>query len=288
MYAAKNANKGCWRVFEPAMLDALLERHQLQEALVLAVERDEFLVYYQPIVDLVDGSLHGAEALARWRLADGSFVPPNRFIPLAEDTGLIHEIDRRILRQACEHAVCWLDQLPAESTFTLHVNLSARELHRPDLVPEIARTLAETGFPAERVTLEITETGLGQDADAAIDQLGRLSSLGVHLAIDDFGTGYSSLAYLRRMPVDVLKIDKTFTDELAGTADDAPLAEAVVALARSLRMHTVAEGIEEADQAGRLLALGCRYGQGFHFARPLPAEHMDKLLQARTSERLTV
>jgi diguanylate cyclase (GGDEF)-like protein len=280
MYAAKNAQKGCWRVFEPAMLTALLERHQMQAALVEAVERDEFTVYYQPIVDLVDGAVHGAEALARWQRADGSFVAPERFIPLAEDTGLIGEIDRRVFRQACTQAARWQELLPGGTPFSLHVNLSARHLHRPELVDDIGKTLADTGMPADRVTLEITETGLGQDADAGIEQLRALSRLGVHLAIDDFGTGYSSLAYLRRMPVDVLKIDKTFTDELADAAETTPLAQVVVALATALHMHTVAEGIECPGQADRLLALGCRYGQGFHYSRPLPAEAMGELLAA--------
>jgi diguanylate cyclase (GGDEF)-like protein len=280
MYAAKNAHKGCWRSFEPAMLTALLERHQMQAALVEAVEQDEFTVYYQPIVDLVDGAVHGAEALARWRRADGSFVPPERFIPLAEDTGLIGEIDRRVFRQACAQAARWQAGLPAGTPFALHVNVSARQLHRRDLVDDIGKTLADTGLPADRVTLEITETGLGQDADTGIEQLRSLSRLGVHLAIDDFGTGYSSLAYLRRMPVDVLKIDKTFTDELADATENTPLAQVVVALATALHMRTVAEGIEDPGQADRLLALGCRYGQGFHYSRPLPAEEMAELLAA--------
>jgi diguanylate cyclase len=281
MYAAKGAHKGCWRVFQPEMLASLLRRHELQAALVRAIQRDEFIVHYQPIVDLVDGTVQGAEALVRWQRADGAFVTPAQFVPLAEDTGLISDIDRSVLRQACHQAGRWRAELPPQMPLTMHVNVSARQLHRPGLVDEVRRTLWESGLPAECLTLEITESGLGQDAEAAIERLGELSRLGVHLAIDDFGTGYSSLAYLRRMPVDVLKIDKSFVDELAGDASDgAPLAQAVIALAATLGMRTVAEGIEEGVQARRLVEMECRYGQGYHFGRPMPAERMGELLRS--------
>jgi predicted signal transduction protein with EAL and GGDEF domain len=277
MYAAKHAGKGGWCVFRPGMLLALLSRHRMQAALAEAVTRDEFVVHYQPIVRLADGAVHGAEALVRWRRPDGRLMPPGQFIPLAEETGLVGQIDRLVLRRACEQAARWGAELPGGDTFSLHVNLSARELHRRDLVTDVARTLDDSGLPAERLTLEITESGLGQDHDGAIDRLRELTRLGVHLAIDDFGTGYSSLAYLRRMPVDVLKIDKAFTAELNGDGVT-PLAQAIIALAAALHLDTVAEGVEDSDQAARLLALGCGYGQGFHYAAPLPAEEIAALV----------
>jgi EAL domain-containing protein (putative c-di-GMP-specific phosphodiesterase class I) len=163
-------------------------------------------------------------------------------------------------------------------TFAMHVNLSARQIHRPDLISDVAAALRKSRIPAERLTLELTESALGTDHQAAARQLDRLSQLGVHLAIDDFGTGYSSLAYLRSMPVDVLKIDKSFTEELRADTGSAPLAQAVIALASALRMRTVAEGIEDPTQARRLLALGCQHGQGYHYARALPADQMGALL----------
>jgi EAL domain-containing protein (putative c-di-GMP-specific phosphodiesterase class I) len=184
-----------------------------------------------------------------------------------------------VLNQACRQARSWWGIPAAGRPFALHVNLSARHLHRPDLVHDVAEALHESDLPADQLTLEITESGLGHNHEAAIERLGELGRLGVHLAIDDFGTGYSSLAYLQRMPVDVLKIDKTFTDELSLGAPPAPLVQAVIALAAALGMQTVAEGIEGPAQAQRLLALGCRYGQGFHYAEPLSADQMEDFLR---------
>jgi diguanylate cyclase (GGDEF)-like protein len=281
MYTAKRADPGGYRVFDPTMFADLLDRHRMRAALANAVERAEFVVHYQPIVDLADGTLCGAEALVRWRGPAGELIAPGQFIPLAEEAGLITEIDRWVLREACGQVARWLAELPAGGTgFGLHVNLSARQLHRPDLALDVDRVLREHGIPPQRLTLEITESGLGHDRQAAVEQLRALAELGVHLAIDDFGTGYSSLSYLRHLPVDVLKIDKTFTDELRDVATGPPLAQAVIALAAALGMSTVAEGIEEPGQAGRLLALGCRYGQGFHYGEALPAGEMGAMLRS--------
>ncbi len=284
MYAAKSSRKGGWRVFEPAMLTALVARHRLQAALVQAVERDEFVVFYQPIVNLADGSVLGTEALVRWRRPDGRLVEPGQFIGLAEETGLVTEIDRRVLALACAQVACW--DAAGGDQLALHVNVSARQLHRADLVADVAHVLAESGLAPGRLTLEITESGLGGDPEAAIGRLVDLAAMGVHLAIDDFGTGYSSLAYLRRMPVDVLKIDKTFVAELA-VDGYAPLAQAVVALAHTLGMQTVAEGIDQPTQVPRLQALGCRHGQGFLFAKPLPAAEMAALVHAPAGQPVT-
>jgi diguanylate cyclase (GGDEF)-like protein len=279
MYAAKRAERGGYRAFDPVLLRDLVHRHRLRAALADAVEQARFVVYYQPIVDLADGAVRGAEALVRWRGPAGDLIAPDEFIPLAEETGLIAEIDRWVLREACGQAARWLADLADGDPFTLHVNLSARQLHRPDLAADVDRALRENGIRADRLTLEITESGLGHDQQTAIEQLHRLSDLGVHLAIDDFGTGYSSLSYLRYLPIDVLKIDKTFTDELRGGASSPPLAQAVIALATALGMYVVAEGIEEPAQADRLLQMGCRYGQGFHYGQALPAEQMGGVLR---------
>ncbi|HET8661515.1 MAG TPA: EAL domain-containing protein [Micromonosporaceae bacterium] len=285
MYAAKDEHKGGWRFFEPAMLTAVMRRHRLRAALADAVARSEFAVFYQPIVDLLDGSVHGAEALVRWQSPGAAIASPGEFIPLAEETGLVVEIDRFVLDTACREAARW-PVAPGGRPLSLHVNLSARHLHRRDLVDDVARALRDSGLSPDRLTLEITESGLGQDHEGAIDRLGELVRLGVHLAIDDFGTGYSSLAYLRRMPVDVLKIDKAFTGELSGTVV-APLAQAVIALAAALGMETVAEGVEEPVQVERLLVLGCRYGQGYHYGRPMSAGQMADLLCVAFEAALT-
>jgi EAL domain-containing protein (putative c-di-GMP-specific phosphodiesterase class I) len=176
--------------------------------------------------------------------------------------------------------VGWRAHSTTGKAFALHVNLSARQLHRPDLVTDVDLALRESGLPAERLTLEITESGLGHDHDGAIERLSGLKRLGVQLAIDDFGTGYSSLAYLRRMPIDVLKIDKTFIDELLDETVTTPLAQVVVAFAAALNLETVAEGIERPMQAARLVDFGCRLGQGFHFAHPLTGDQMAALLES--------
>jgi diguanylate cyclase (GGDEF)-like protein len=278
MYVAKKSHKGGWRLFAPTMLEDLLHRHRTRAALALAVEQNEFVVHYQPIINLVDGTVHGAEALVRWRRPCGDLVLPDQFIPLAEETGLVSEIDRLVLVEACHQAARWLARLSDDNGFTIHVNLSARQLHRPELISDVGNALRDSGVPAERLTLEITESGLCTDHATAIRQLDKLTDLGVHLAIDDFGTGYSSLSYLRSMPVDVLKIDKSFTAELLDTDGTAPLAQAVIALATALSMQTVAEGIEDPAQASRLLDLGCRHGQGFHYAKALPPDQMGTLL----------
>jgi diguanylate cyclase (GGDEF)-like protein len=280
MYEAKSAQKGGWRVFEPEMLERLLDRHRMRAALAQAVARAEFEVHYQPIADLRSGSVLGAEALVRWRCPGGLLVAPSEFVAVAEETGLIADIDRLVLSQACHQAARWRAEAPDGAGFALHVNLSARQLHRPDLVSDVEGVLAASRLPADMLTLEITESGLGKNHEAALQRLNGLSELGIHLAIDDFGTGYSSLAYLRRMPVDVLKIDKSFTDELLDERVGAPMAQAVVALATALGMQTVAEGIEDPAQVPRLLELGCQHGQGYHFGRPVTVEEMDRLLAA--------
>jgi diguanylate cyclase len=282
MYAAKSAEKGGWRVFQPQMLESLLRRHELRAELAQAVHRGELAVYYQPIVDLTTGRVHGAEALVRWPRADGRLDVAAEFLPLAEETGLITEIDQYVLWRACEQGARWQARMPDGARFAMHVNVSARQLLRPEYAVEVEQALHATGMPAASLTLEITETGLARDQDGAVDRLAALNKVGVHLAIDDFGTGYSSLAYLRRMPVDVLKIDKTFTEELRTDTAVAPLARAVIGLATNLGMRTVAEGVESLEQARRLVRLGCRDGQGYLFGQPLTAAALSTILDLQS------
>jgi diguanylate cyclase (GGDEF)-like protein len=268
MYVAKSRGKGIYEVFQGSMLRSVRDRHDVHAALEGAIERRELVVHYQPIVDLHSGRVAGAEALVRWPRPDRGLVPPAEFIPLAEETGLVVELDRFVLRQACRQMAGWnADAGP----LLLHVNLSAHHLLRSDLAASVAAALGDSGLPPDCLALEITESVLMHDLELAIVRLHELKALGVHLAIDDFGTGYSSLAYLRRFPIDALKIDKAFVDGVAGGPQESAVARAIIALAGTLHLDTVAEGVEHPEQAAALAELGCHLAQGFHFSRPVPA-----------------
>jgi diguanylate cyclase (GGDEF)-like protein/PAS domain S-box-containing protein len=268
MYSAKAAGRDRFAVFDPTMYADILreadERSQLEHALA----HDEFVVHYQPIVDLPSGRLTGVEALVRWRHPQRGLLGPNTFIPLAESTGLIVPLGRWVLRQACRQAVAWHQNLPGAEQLRVSVNLSPRQFQYAGLVGDVQEILVESGIDPRQVILEITESLLMQDTDATITTLEQLRALGVQLAIDDFGTGYSSLSYLKRFPVNILKIDRSFVNGITTDPEDATLAEAVVQLGRALHLQTVAEGIETADQQAALRMLGCEYGQGYLFAKP--------------------
>jgi diguanylate cyclase len=273
MYAAKSRGKGTYQVFKGSMLRTVRDRRDVTAALEGAIERRELVVHYQPIVDLHTGRVAGAEALVRWPRPDRGLVPPAEFIPLAEETGLVVEIDRFVLRQACRQMAGWTGAGP----LLLHVNLSANHLLRGDLAADVAAALRDSGLAPECLALEITESVLMHDLELGIVRLNELKRLGVHLAIDDFGTGYSSLAYLRQMPIDAVKIDKSFVDGVAGGPEESAVARAIIALATTLHLDTVAEGVEHPEQATALAELGCHLAQGYHFSRPVPAADMARL-----------
>jgi diguanylate cyclase (GGDEF)-like protein len=270
MYRAKQRGKRCYEVFAPALHDAARERLAVQTDLRRALEGDpaggRLWVAYQPIVGMDDGRVTGAEALVRWDHPRRGAVPPAEFVPIAEQTGLVVPLGRFVLADACRVGAAWA---AAGSRARVAVNLSGRQL--PTAVADVAAALAASGLDPDRLTLEVTESTLLGDTDAVHDTLQALKGMGVGLAIDDFGTGYSSLSYLQRFPIDVLKIDKSFVDRVAGTGRGAALARTIVALGDSLGMLTVAEGVEGEAQRAQLLALGCRLGQGYLFARPMPA-----------------
>jgi diguanylate cyclase len=274
MYAAKSRGKGTYEVFQSSMLRSVRDRHDVPAALEGAIERRELVVHYQPIVDLHTGRVAGAEALVRWPRPDRGLVPPAEFIPLAEETGLVVELDRFVLRQACRQVAGWVADA---GPLLLHVNLSAHHLLRNDLAGNVAAALRDSGLPPECLALELTESVLMHDLEVAIVRLHELKRLGVGLAIDDFGTGYSSLAYLRQMPIDAVKIDKSFVDGVAGAAEESAVARAIIALATTLHLDTVAEGVERPEQATALAELGCHLAQGYHFSRPIPAADMARL-----------
>jgi diguanylate cyclase (GGDEF)-like protein len=278
MYSAKSGGRDRYEAFEPEMHEALVERLALESDLRDALERDEFVVHYQPIVDLATGDILGAEALVRWAHPVRGLVAPGAFIPLAEETGLIVPIGRHVLRAACVQAVRWLDR---HGELTMAVNLSGTQLKQPDLVGDVAEALRDSGLDASHLVLEITETVLMSDDEATMTRLRELKKLGVRLAVDDFGTGYSSLQYLRDFPLDQLKVAKSFVDGLGGAAQGVALARAIVELGESCQLDVVGEGIELVEQREGLLELGCRIGQGFLFARPADADTIDALLGER-------
>jgi diguanylate cyclase (GGDEF)-like protein/PAS domain S-box-containing protein len=278
MYSAKAGGKGGYAVFEPGMHASLLQRVELEGDLRRALESGEIAVHYQPIVTLGSASIEGVEALARWTHPRRGPVPPNEFIPIAESTGLILALGKSILRQACRQVRAWQLEVPSCRHLTASVNLSFKQVVHPELVDEVSEALRESGLAPQHLMLEITESVLMERTEASIERLHALKSLGVMLAIDDFGTGYSSLAYLRRFPIDVLKIDKSFIDGVAGAAEDAGLARAIIRLGESLNLRTVAEGIETEEQLMELGRLGAHMGQGFHLARPLDPPALRSLL----------
>jgi len=278
LHTAKKNGKGRFEVFEPVMHAALKKGADLASDLRLAVDRDEFVLFYQPIVELRSGRVSGFEALVRWMHPRLGLVPPLDFIPLAEETGLIVPIGTWVLREACRQAADWNHRQDRTEPLSISVNLSARQLQHADLPQLVAEALASAGLDGGLLTLELTESLLVNDVDTTVARLGQLKTLGVRLAIDDFGTGYSSLAYLRQFPIDILKIDKLFVDAVATEAPEASLAGAIVHLARTLGLSTVAEGIESLDQCGPLRDSGCQFGQGYYFAKPLTSTDAESLL----------
>ena len=283
MYQAKAEGGSSYRIFDPGMRAAVMDRADLEADLRQAVDRDQFRLHYQPIVDLQSGQITGVEALARWQHPTRGLLMPGSFISLAEETGLLVPIGAWVLRRACQQTRYWQVSIPGCEQLAISVNLSAVQLAQPHLAGEVAQTLATTGLEARHLTLELTESLLIANIDTTAISLAELDGLGVRLAIDDFGTGYSSLAYLRRLPVDVLKIDKALVDEVAHSADAAALAQAIVNLAGTFGLATVAEGIEQLDQLERLRDLGCQLGQGYYFAKPLDEKQLAALLHTRPS-----
>jgi diguanylate cyclase (GGDEF)-like protein len=277
MYQAKSLGKGRYAMFEPRMRDAAVERVELAALLRRALDRDELILHYQPIIDLRSGEVRGLEALVRWQQAERGLLMPGSFIDIAEETGLIVPIGRWVLREACRQVKAWQDRFPSDPPLSISVNLSARQFSDPRLVSDVAAAIRDSGIPATSLILEITESLLVREADGTISKLRAIRAMGVRLAIDDFGTGYSSLSYLQRFPLDVLKIDRAFIDAV-GNAEGSALVRSIVDIGRSLRLSTVAEGIERPEQPAQLLALQCDMGQGFLMNRPQEAGAIDAFL----------
>ncbi len=277
MYAVKDAGRNGWQVFDDAMNTATAERWRLETALHRALERKELVLHYQPKVDAVEGRIVGAEALMRWRRGD-DLVAPAEFIALAEETGLIVPITEWAIAEVCRQIAAW--RAAGVAAVPVSINISSRHVQRADLVAPVRRALAVSGLPARMIELELTETVLMHNLATALPLLQALKQLGVSISIDDFGTGYSSLAYLKRLPIDTLKIDRSFVRELEASGDNAAIVAAIIAMSRSLNLRVVAEGVETSEQMTRLVAEGCRLMQGWLFARALPADEFADLLRA--------
>ena len=281
MYEAKTVGGNCFASYDPRMHNLLVDRLALEADLRLALDRDELILHYQPTVDLRTGGITGFEALVRWRHPTRGIVNPLDFIGIAEATGLIVPLGRWVLAEACRQAVAWRPR-----RLRMAVNVSVRQFDREDLAETVAGVLAETGLPAHQLCLEMTESVLLTDTEENLSQLRRIKALGVTLAMDDFGTGYSSLAYLRRFPMDTLKIDRSFVERLGGDSEDVALVRTIVDLGRSLGMATVAEGIEQPLQVAMLREMGCDYAQGYLLSRPVPAIEAGRLLETGLAAKL--
>ncbi len=269
---ARTASGKGYASFSPEMDENLRARQELETAMQQAMERGEISLMFQPQAALEDGSIIGVEALMRWMHPELGAVPPDRFIPVAEETGKIVELGRWILEAACREVATWPGQL------RLSVNVSPIQFELVDVVAEVKEALTRSGFPAHRLDIEITEGIFMSNARPVIDALEKLRAIGIGIALDDFGTGYSSLGYLGRLPVDKIKIDQSFVKRLPGDQQAGVIIRAVMMLSEALDKIVIAEGIETADQAWMLKMMGCKVGQGYHFGRPKTATEMHALL----------
>ena len=283
MYQAKEKGRQSYQFFKPAMNERAAERQSIEDDLHRALERRELVLHYQPKVGLSSRRITGAEALIRWNHPTRGLVPPGQFIPVAEECGLIPPIGAWVLREACKQARAWVDAgLPA---LTMAVNVSAMEFREDAFLDGVFATLNETGLDPQLLELELTESVLVKHAESAASILRAVREKGVQVAIDDFGTGYSSLSYLRKFPVDALKIDQSFVRQISTGGDDTIIVTAIIALARSLKLRVVAEGVETAEELAFLNAQHCDEGQGYYFSRPIPPDQFARLLTTGIPER---
>jgi diguanylate cyclase (GGDEF)-like protein/PAS domain S-box-containing protein len=279
MYRAKSSGEGGYAIYDPKMHARLVHRLQLEADLRRALEFDELDIHYQPTVALATGTITGFEALVRWQHPTRGLMMPDQFIPLAEETGLIRPLGRWVLENACRELARWRTEYDFP-WLTVSVNLSGYQLHHSSLVADLSAALAASGLPAHCLVLEMTESVLMDHSEENLELLGALKENGVRLAIDDFGTGYSSLSYLHRFPVDILKIDRSFVERLGASTGDSELVGTIVRLGQSLRMTTIAEGVEEIEQVRVLRGLGCELAQGFLYSRPMRVDAVEDQLRA--------
>ncbi len=279
MYHAKRTGRGRHAIFNPAMHDRAVARLNLESELRRSIDRRQLTVHYQPIISLESGAVAGFEALVRWNHPTRGLIEPTEFVPIAEETGLILPLGSWVLRESCRWLRSWQADRPGLALLTLSVNLSGRQLEQPDFTEQVDRILHETGLAPSGLRLEVTENVAMRDAEHAAFTLHHLRELGIRVSLDDFGTGYSSLNYLQRMPIDVLKIDRSFVTPIHGEGRDSDIVRTILVLAQQLRMDVVAEGVETVAQYEWLRDVGCRFGQGFFFSRALDGDSALSLLE---------
>lgn len=278
MYNAKMQGRNNFQFFTVEMNKKAMERMQIENELRKALENEEFVLYYQPFVNLNDGKIIGCEALIRWQPPGKGMVAPDVFIPIAEESGLIVEIGEWVINEACRQCMAW--QQHGHSDLNVAVNLSARQFIKKNLLGVVKKAISASGVNSKNLELELTESMIMEYAGESIEELHALSALGVQLSIDDFGTGYSSLSYLKKFPLNKLKIDRSFVADLGFDADDAAIVEATIVLGHALNLTVIAEGVETSQQLQFLKNKGCDEMQGYYFSRPVPAEEFEKLLLA--------
>jgi EAL domain-containing protein (putative c-di-GMP-specific phosphodiesterase class I) len=278
MYRAKRAGRAGCEVFDPGMHTSAVRRLKLETDLRKALETKEFKVYYQPIVSLESGKIVGFEALSRWQRPEG-LVLPGEFISVADETGIILPINRSLMLEACRQLATWQSEFPSEQPLTMSMNISPKQFAQSDLAREIRGIIEQTGVAPRSVQLEIMETIAMGDAERSADVLAELKSIGVCLSIDDFGTGYSSLSRIQRLPVDSLKVDRTFISTMGDNSDSQEIVKLVIAMAHTLNLRVVAEGTEKEEQISILKRLKCEMAQGYFFSRPGPADTIGDLLR---------
>ena len=278
MYRAKEKGKACYEVFDRQMYLETLKTIELESNLRLALEQNQFSLYYQPIISLANGTLTGFESLIRWQHPEKSFISPVDFIPIAEDTGLIVQIGDWVLKTACQQLRTWQQQftaIPNVNSLKISINVASQQLQEPNFIEKLDKILAETGLNPNCLRLEITERALVDSEHNTNHTLTEIKRRGIKLSIDDFGTGYSSLSYLRRLPIDNLKIDRSFVENINSNTESLEIVKTIITLAQTLKMDAIAEGIETREQRDRLKALGCEYAQGYLFSKPLSVENVE-------------
>jgi EAL domain-containing protein (putative c-di-GMP-specific phosphodiesterase class I) len=278
MYRAKAQESNSYKFFDAAMYAEAIRRLTLENDLRKALSQGELIIYYQPIVNLLQGRLMGFEALIRWQHPTRGLIAPDEFIPIAEETGLVIPLDSWMIYQACEQMVHWQEQFPTQCPLKVSVNLSVQDLHRSALLKDIDDILSSTRLTGDSITLEITESMLIEDVDQTIDVLTQLASRQIQISIDDFGIGYSSLGYLHRLPIHNLKIDRTFVGKMHLENRNYQVVSTILTLSKQLGFTVVAEGIETAQHLQQLQQLGCELGQGYLFAQPLTTSEVEGLL----------
>ncbi|MGE5123149.1 MAG: putative bifunctional diguanylate cyclase/phosphodiesterase, partial [Acidobacteriaceae bacterium] len=279
MYQAKMLGKSNYVIFNTEMRKQAINRLSMENDLRHALTRDEFDLHYQPIVTLSDCNISGFEALLRWNHPQKGYIPPNEFIPIAEETGLILDIGYWVMRQACSQTKKWQEQFSDYQNLFVNVNISQRQFNQPEFVAKLRKVLKETWLEPACLNLEITEDVLMENAESMIDILRRIRDLGVGLHIDDFGTGYSSLSYLQQFPIDTLKIDYSFINRIGTNGDRAEIVKTILVLGRELGVDSIAEGIETENQFNQLRELECHYGQGYYIGKPMHSENVNQLLK---------